>query len=115
MGPLEVIGPYAGTVITTRKTDVPATNNPPNGTSILIGLLMLPLGLLALVFIGLYVWAYRFPLCLIGLIVIGLWACAHFGSNKPLIRWHRKNRLSDEQRARIERRLSDIERQPGLQ
>lgn len=107
-GLLDDIGPYTATVITTRKTDVePTTDNSPNATSILIGLLMLPLGLLALTFMGLYVWANRLPLCLIGLIVLGLWACAYFGSNKPLIRWQRKRRLSDEQRVRVERRLSD--------
>ncbi len=108
MGPLEDIGPYAATTITTRNTDADSvTDNSPNATSVLIGLLMLPLGLLAITFMGLYVWAHRLPLCLIGLIVLGLWACAHFGSSKPLIRWRRRRRLSDEQRVRIERRLSD--------
>lgn len=110
MGPLEDIGPYAGTVITTRKTDVATPAAPPDFGHVLIGLLLLPLGYASTIFIGLWVWAYLFPLCLIGLIVLGLWACAHFGSNKPLIRWQRKRRLSDEQRVRIERRLSDFRR-----
>ena len=108
MGPLDDIGQYAGTTITTRKTDVDdSTDNKPGICSVLIGLLLLPVAFWVIAFIGLYVWAYRLPLCLIGLLVLGLWACAHFGTNNRLVKWHRKSRLSDEQRITIKRRLSE--------
>ena len=106
MGPLEDIGPYTATVITTRKPDVDnVSDNKHEICSVLIGLLLLPVAFWTVCFMGLYIWAYRVPICVIGPMVIGFLACAHYGTNNRLIRRYGKHTLSE--RTRIARRLSD--------
>lgn len=101
------MGPYAETIITTRKTDVEGeTDNSPGGWNVIIGLILLGPALWVVWFMGLYLWAH------IGLIiptvVIGLsfWACGRYGTNRSLFARLRYRT----QRKRIRRRLSDIKK-----
>lgn len=108
MGPLEDMGPYVGTIITTRKTDVQSgADNPPGFCDVLIGLLLLPVGLSAGAFIGLFLWEYIGLICVIGLGVLGFWACAYYGTDHSLFGHRKTEKLSDDDRAVLQRRLSD--------
>ena len=107
MGPLESIGPYAETTITTRKSDVAGTDNRYGLFDAFIGIIIIGVTLPVVMFLGLLVWAHIGPVCLIGLVVLGFWTCARYGTNNRLLKCRRKSRLSDDNRKRIERRLSD--------
>ena len=108
MGPFDDIGPYAETVMTTRKTDAQApTDNKPGIADVLIGLLLLCPAILALSLMGLFLLNHIGPIILYGIIGLCFWACARFGNNKRLIKFRGRRRLSVAERNRVERRLLD--------
>ncbi len=106
MGPFEYIGPYAETVITTRKSDVEGeADNKPVFVDLLIGLLVVPLALAGLGLMGLWVWAHIGPIIPIVIIGLAFWACGHYGSNRSVLAGWRY-RTTHQQRIKIKRRLS---------
>lgn len=107
MRPLDDIGPYAETVITTRKTDANTrTDNSPGFGDVLIGLLLLCPALWVIAFMGLFLWAHIGIILVAGVIGLGFWACGHYGTDKRLLKLHRKPKLSDDEHVRIRQRLS---------
>ena len=110
MGPFDDIGPYAETVITTRKTDVNAKpDNEPGFCHVLIGLLLLFPGLWVVAFMGLFLWAYIGPITAIGIIGLSFCACARYGTNHSILDLFRY-RTAIANRKRIARRLSDVKK-----
>lgn len=104
MGPLEDIGPYANTMITTQKTDV--ADNKPGICSVLIGLLLLGPALWVLTFMGLFLWAHIGLIAPVTLIGLMFWACAYSRTHHKSFKLHWNHRLSDDERATIKRRLN---------
>lgn len=106
MGPFNDIGPYAGTTITTRKSDVDKeTDNEPHFGQFVIGLLLLGPALWVVAFMGLFCWEYIGPISAAGIIGLGFWACARYGTNRSIFDRFRY-RTTAAQKDRIRRRLS---------
>lgn len=106
MGPLDNIGPYAETTITTRRSDVDKTDNKPGVFAVLIGLFLLGPALWVATFMGLFCWAYIGPISATAVIGLLLWACGHYGTNRSILDRFRY-RTTEVQRAKIARRLLD--------
>jgi len=105
MGPLDDIGPYAETVITTEKSDV-QPDREYGIFAVFIGAYYVIGIWLTVTFFGLLIVSHIGLICMIGPIVIGYWTCAYYGNNSRLFKWQRKQQLSDSDRERILRRLS---------
>lgn len=107
MGPLDNIGPYAETTITTRESDVePETDNKPGILSLIIGVCILGPCICIFVFMGLYIWAHIGPITVCVVIGLGLWACGHYGTERSILDRFRY-RTTKSQRTKMARRLSD--------
>ena len=101
------MGPYTGTTITTRKTDVTTekTDNKPSACSVLIGLILLGPALWVVAFMGLFCWTHIGLISVVGIIGLTFWACGHFGTDNSILDRFRY-RTTPDQRSRIDRRLS---------
>lgn len=109
MGPLEGIGPYAETTITTRKSDANgAADKKGHFGHLVVWLLILGPTMWVTGFMGLFVSAHIGLIVPAGIIGLALWACVHYGTNDSL--WARITyRTTAAQRETVQRRLSDIE------
>jgi hypothetical protein len=108
MGPLDDIGPYSETMITTRKTDVEEeTDNKPGFIHIVIGVLLIGPTCMVLIFMGLFF--FKNIGLIVACVILGLCilACGYYGTNKSMFDRYRY-RTTKAQREKIERRLSDI-------
>jgi hypothetical protein len=101
------IGPYAETMITTRKADAKTKPDKEVGfASILIALLLIGPGTCAAIFIGLFTWAYIGPITMVAVIGLAIMTCGYYGTNNSILDRFRY-RTSAADRRRIARRLSD--------
>jgi hypothetical protein len=104
------MGPYAETIVTTRKSDVGAgTDNGSGVFHLFIGLIGALAAYWIVAFMGLFILAHIGHVCVIGLGALGFWACAHYGTDRRIIKRRLKApTISDDDRATIRRRLSGV-------